>query len=527
MTLRHRAGMHSSNRFIKQIMRIKKNFIAVLVITTLLFCCSSCSIFKKHGDVLSDKIPPQKLQSDLIVLKKVLEANHPSLYWYIPKDSLDYFFNSTLNSITDSLTERQFRNKVAYIISNIHCGHTSVRSSKAYTSAVIKNPGLQFPLAIKTWSDTMVVVGNAFRDDSVLKRGTIITSINGISNKQLLDSMFSFISMDGYADDFKSQLISFNFPAFYKNSFGLSPQYNITYLDTVGNQQNTIIKNYDIKADTAKSKNTAVNLPPFRKPTRKELRTLRRLAERGLQTDTATGTAIMRITTFSGSRMRSFFKKSFRQLQQQQIKHLIIDLRENGGGNVQLSTALAEYIVDNPFRNADTIAAISRSFKYGRYIHNWLPYWFMMHIMSRKKNDDRYHLGYYERHLFKPKKEDHFNGQVYILQSGFTFSASCMFIETVRSQPNVTLIGEETGGGSYGNSAIHLPNIVLPNSRIRVSLPMYRVVFDHTKTKTGRGIFPDVAVHSSPATIKAGIDIKMQTALGLIKTADSTVAAKH
>ena len=79
------------------------------------------------------------------------------------------------------------------------------------------------------------------------------------------------------------------------------------------------------------------------------------------------------------------------------------------------------------------------------------------------------------------------------------------------------IIGEESGGGYYGNSAMHIPNITLPESRLSVSLPLYKLVMDKNRTK-GRGILPDIAVPPSSAAIRAGIDLKTDTVLSLIKT---------
>lgn len=481
--------------------------------TIFILLLLGCSAAKNSTQVLTCKLPPQQLREDFSLLKKILEANHPGLYWYTPKDSINTYFSKGISSITDSLTEAQFKNKVAYVVGKIHCGHTSVRSSKAYSKAVQKNKSLQFPLGIKTWQDSVVVTGSAFRNDSTFKRGTIITSINGFSNKQLLDSMFQFISTDGYSDNFKSQLISFNFPAFYKNAFGTGKDYRITYIDSLGNLQAATIPAYDPNDDTLNKQNK-LNLT--RRPTHKEIRTLKKLNDRSLQIDTATSTAYMRLTEF-GKGFRNFFRQSFARLHQQNIQHLIIDLRENGGGNMGISTVLARYLTSKPFKNADTVAAISRSFQYSRYIHPSLVYWFAMHTMSRRQPDGRYHFRYYEKHYFQPKKTDHFNGQIYFLQGGFTFSASCMLLNTLKGQPNVQLIGEETGGGSYGNTAVHLPAITLPHSHIRVVLPMYRVVFNHNRQKNGRGITPDVQVKSTSVSIKQGIDLKFDSTMQLIK----------
>src|SRR4028119_692098 len=79
------------------------------------------------------KIPRELLQKDYTLFRKILEEGHPSLYWYTPKDSLDYYFALTQARIKDSMTEPEFKLLLSYMISKINCGHTAVRYSKAYS----------------------------------------------------------------------------------------------------------------------------------------------------------------------------------------------------------------------------------------------------------------------------------------------------------------------------------------------------------------------------------------------------------
>jgi C-terminal processing protease CtpA/Prc len=141
-----------------------------------------------------------------------------------------------------------------------------------------------------------------------------------------------------------------------------------------------------------------------------------------------------------------------------------------------------------------------------------------MHFTGRKKSDNRIHFKYFERHLFKPKNKHHFNGQVYIVAGGYTFSAATLVTGALKGQKNVTVVGEETGGGSYGNSAMHLPVVTLPASKVRIVLPLYRLVINKMNPKTGRGIFPDVEVPPSSLSIKKGVDAKIEKVRELIKS---------
>ena len=115
-------------------MTIFRNFIFLFP----LFLIITCSAFAQAKTYALPKKSATALKEDLVLLQKILEANHPSLYWYTPKDSMDMYFKQSINSITDSLDEVQFKNKVAWVVSKIRCGHTNVRFSKKYAKDAMR-----------------------------------------------------------------------------------------------------------------------------------------------------------------------------------------------------------------------------------------------------------------------------------------------------------------------------------------------------------------------------------------------------
>ena len=84
-------------------------------------------------------------------------------------------------------------------------------------------------------------------------------------------------------------------------------------------------------------------------------------------------------------------------------------------------------------------------------------------------------------------------------------------------QENVTVVGEETGGGAYGNTAWLIPDFTLPETGVRFRLPLFRLVIDKNNPKNGRGIIPEVQSLPSQQAVAAGRDFKLDTALELIK----------
>jgi hypothetical protein len=479
----------------------------------------SCGVSKSSFSP-DKKYSLQQVQKDYFLYRDILQEHHPGLYWYTSKDSMDYYFNYGQQQLKDSMTEPEFRKVLNYVTSRIGCGHTSVSSSKAWskykdTSRLDK----MFPLSLKIWNDTMVVTANLNRKDSVLKRGAVITGINGKAVHEIIDTLFEFISTDGYNRTHKYQTLSNRgfFGSLYTSLFGLSEKYSIEYIDRLGNTKTTTAPVYDPAADTI-GRAAIRRISSIQQPSRNERKQQRLNSIRLLKIDSVNHTAVMDISSFrNGYGLRSFFKNSFRELQQNKIGHLIIDVRNNGGGEVTNSLLLSRYLSDHSIKICDSLYSVRKRGRYDQYIKNHFWNKLFITVFTRKRNDGNYHFGYFERHYFKPKKNDHYNGKVYILTGGNSFSATTLFVSSVIKQDNVTVVGEETGGGAYGNSAWLIPDVTLPETGVRFRLPLFRLVIDKNNPKTGRGVQPEVEAKPTVDAIRRNADFKLDKAMELIK----------
>ncbi|MES2773345.1 MAG: S41 family peptidase [Bacteroidota bacterium] len=477
-------------------------------------CASSSQSYnpnKKYG--------PNELKQDFDVAWKTWQQNHPSLYWYNPKDTVDKGFNELENSLTDSLTEMEFRNRLAMAAEKIKCGHTSVRLSKGFGKySARQRYELQFPIAMKTWGgDSLVVSGNAFRRDSDLVRGTIIRSVNGRPAAELISQMGRLISADGFGNNFKYQVLSNSFPTYYRYTFGLSDYYTFEYVAPDGSTKFKRLFNYNPRADTLDRRRIATPQARPQKPSKKELRNFELLSNRSLRIDTANHLAYMLLNTFSKNKLNRFFRESFRTLKEQNIPNLVIELRENGGGNISKSTRLTRYISDHAFKVADSAVAVNFKYAYPGSVKHGFWYKLEHWLVSPFRKNGLYHFKQLERRHYKPFKKNHYDGQVYIITGGYTFSAATLFIHPLKGQKNVTVIGEETGGGAYGNTAVNIPDVVLPNTGIRVRLPLYRLVVDKNLPHDGRGILPDIYVPPGSSYLRKNEDPKMEKIRQLIR----------
>ena len=367
--------------------------------------------------------------------------------------------------------------------SKIQCGHTSIKASKQYLKYLdTLKSRKSFPLYLKIWNDTAVIVYNIYRRDSLLVRGTIVDSINGLSIRYLKDTMYSYLNADGNNMVSKDQTLSTGtwFGSLYTSLFGWKKEYDIAYRDTTGAIQHASLKPVIIKPDSTQKAAAILNKP--KKPGRKEI-----LADtRSLSIDDSSNTALMELNSFAEKlELKQFFRQSFARLKKGNIENLIIDLRSNGGGRVDNSNLLTRYLVDKPFKLADSLYATTRKTKYQRYIKNDLWTRLGMLLTTRQRSPGKYHFVFYEKHYFKPRKKDHFNGRVYILSGGNSFSASTLVMSVLKPQHNVVIVGEPSGGAAYGNTAWFINEVTLPNTKVRFRLPLFRLVIDKTLPKNG------------------------------------------
>lgn len=487
-------------------------------------CCillTACGTAKNTGYNPHKKLAGDHLREDYQLMREILEKEHPSIYWYSTKQQMDSVFESEYGKIKDSMSTIAFRNVLARTVDALHCGHTSVSFPKQYERYITRARLSLFPFGMRLWSDTMVSTYNLYgRRDTILKRGTMIKSINGVSTEQIRNTIFHTITTDGYADNFKNIRVSNNFPYNYLLNFDTAKQYRIGYIDSATGEEKMVTAGLYRPPPPDTSRRTVVITPPPPIP-KKVIRQMRREAIRRLRIDTAASIAYLDVSSFSGGKQRKFYRKTFRTLNRMNIKHLVVDVRNNGGGLIGNAISLSRFMADKKFKIADTVAAAKKFSGFNRYIKFRFWYGLSMIPATRRHKDGRYHFGWWERHYYKPRSSNHFDGQVYCITGGYSFSATTLFLNAVRGQKNVTLVGEETGGGEYGNSAVFLPEIKLPYSKFRVRLPVFRLVVDKDLPKTGRGIKPDVLVLPTLESIKKLQDNKMDKVRELIKKYDT------
>jgi hypothetical protein len=162
---------------------------------------------------------------------------------------------------------------------------------------------------------------------------------------------------------------------------------------------------------------------------------------------------------------------------------LIIDLRQNGGGEPETVALLSSYLFDKRTHLCDD---------YGRDGRLAEQFWTKENVSGQKFGQG------------KP---------VYVLMSHRTFSAAEEFSYNLKSLKRATLVGEVTGGGANGGDFRRL------NDNFYVFIPDKRAVNPITNTNwEGTGVEPDV-----PASAQTALLIAQKLAIQALSTTEKNV----
>ncbi|MCR5151884.1 MAG: S41 family peptidase [Prevotella sp.] len=162
---------------------------------------------------------------------------------------------------------------------------------------------------------------------------------------------------------------------------------------------------------------------------------------------------------------------------------LIIDVRNNGGGQIT---------------SAEELAA--------RFTNEELLVGYMQHKTGKGHSD----FSKMEEQKLKPSKGIRWQKRVVVLTNRSVYSAANEFVKYMRCCPNVTVVGDKTGGGAGMPFSSELPN----GWSIRFSAcPMY----DRNRQPTEFGIEPDIYVNMESSDFPKGLDTIIETARATLK----------
>jgi len=444
--------------------------LATYCLSLLLLVVSASGIKAQDKPDVHRKIAPAQLQHDFTLLRDTLQKIHAGLYRYKSKAEMDRLFATKFALLKDSLNELSYFSMLRSLVSDIEDGHTACFLPSELENQIFKSPNL-FPIQPLFIGQQAYVAC----DTKDFQAGTEILAINNEKIKDLRRTLFSVIPTDGANETGKQVELNKFFFGHYAFALGERASFTVDYKTPSGMVKQTTLAAVAVNDIQCRPANSKV--------------------EKYLQLNYQPGNiAVLTVQSFlngylddTKENLKIFLTASFQELKVNKINKLIIDLRDNKGGEDENGALLYAYLTDKPFRYYDS-------------------------LKSTTKNLEHPNLG-----LQQPK-ENNFTGKVEFLINGKCFSTTAEFCAVAQSNERGIFIGEETGGGYYGNTSGDRATVELPNTHIRVNIPMNKYVLAVKKTRyKDRGVIPDVTLIPTIQDYLDKKDVVLAKALNLIE----------
>jgi len=434
---------------------------------------TSVSTFSQPVRESLKKIPQAQLRQDFLLMKDTLQKVHAGLYTYKTRAEIDHVFDSCYASIQDSMTIPEFFALTRFVLASIEDGHTNCRMPGQVLNDFMSNSKV-FP-AMVFFIHNRAFIFCCKQNTSLAE--TEIISINNHSMNEIILRLFDYICSDAGIQSRKNWEMPEDFQLLYSIVYGTYNSYDIRYKTKTGE-----IRTAKLQADFM---NNIFCTSPFSRPAK--------YLQLSYTTDNI---AVLTLKSFfdgfldqTGENFSNFLDSSFTDIRKKQIKKLLIDVRSNQGGNDGNGEMLYAYLTQKPFMYYASQETVSEKFP---------------------------EKGHPNLGLQQPKNNS-FNGSVYILMNGRSFSGVAEFSSIVKSNNRGVFIGEECGGGYYGNTSGDEAMVNLPNTGITVRIPMIKYTMAVKKLSHNmNGILPDYPSYITISDIIEKTDGQMKYALSII-----------
>ena len=411
--------------------------------------------------------------ADVDSLVAAIEEVEVDPYALLDKDVFYKAVADTKKSFTaDSVTPAQMYLALSRLTGMFRQGHLGV--SISYN--IIGDSGVVFPfgsmLKVIPGSHKVILTLDTVVDGVRVKKGEEIVSINGRKTPEIVESYLKHAPME-------------------KDAFGWS--YLSGDMDFLMWCENPDVKSFDVVlSDGGKTRKhtfngVAVNKlisPPKEKFVPYDYKLL--------------NDSVMLFsfnTCYWDSEFAYFLRKMNKEARDKGVKHLIIDVRSNGGGNSRAGDEVCRYLTDQKFNGfGGSKVKISNSVlkSYGKRAAD-------MGLNNYKVDSVYVNMDQDELEMELPYDAKYrFPGKSYLLIGPGTFSSASNFAWEYWKFVPGTVIGEETGGVNICVGDVIGKN--LPNSKFRMFIPWK--IFYHYGAKDGdpiQGTIPDIQVPAEEA----------------------------
>ena len=464
----------------------------------------------------------KELLSDYDLAISSLKEAHAGIYWYNSIAQLDSIFANERGKIKEGMNSYEFFRIMSKIVAITKEGHCRIGSSRD-VGEYFNKKSMMIPVIVKMLNGKLFVLNNIENNKT---KGLVITKINNEPVKKIINTIFSYSSKfaDGFIETGKIRYsidyskFTYNYTDYFKN--------NSTYELELYNPKNDKTKTIKVNAvsyQEFRDIESQIEYPEFKNPIELHIDYKKSIAQLFIHSFRHTyydenGDETIAFDVFS-SKIDSVFKA----IQKSNVKNLIIDVRNNGGGTEGYEDYVFSYLTNKSYSKYEYVQTNAFSFSFLNYTqHNTFKKQEIFENDMKKEfsleNDGRY-LRKKDFMKVESPKTNPFKGNTYVLISGKTYSGGSEFAGLLKDKTNAVFIGEETGGGFYGQTSGFGLVLTLPNTKTKIKIPLLKFVtnFESEDIPFGRGIIPSYKIQPTFHDFINKIDTEMEFTLDLIK----------
>ena len=462
---------------------MNKHLLYVLFFVVLLSGCNA-----SHLDLLPEledptlvekKLSVEQLHHDMDMLVQGALERHPELSAYADLNILNRALEMHKSEITSPMTRTEFYKVVGKLSHHFGDGHSFLIWPYQELNLLKEQGSKPFPfeVAVSKYGE-IVLKSNYTNGIESLSAGTQIKRINGVDAKELLQTMQQYTG--GETRYLRDQIVARRFPVGLWAVYGFIDDFELE-LDYEG-----VDSTLTIKAEHDwQSQNTSAGKQDF--------------YYKKLQP----GVGYLYLAHFdiAPDEFEDFIDESFAQIRKDNINALMIDIRNNPGGNTDTVTYLTRYLADKPFRLVSSVRE-----KLNQQNRGWFNYKGEVGDINNQEWDD------WQSPI---DNENRFTGNTYLLVGSISYSAAIVLATTLKDNNFATLVGETTGGFANQTAQGNLFN--LPHSQLRAYIATRSLVRPNGDLSR-HGVVPHHEAYNSVDDIKAQRDAGIERVLELIES---------
>jgi len=410
----------------------------------------------------------ESARQDLTLLYKSLIDRHPGVYRHVTPAELKGRYDEVLATVNRTLSSWEFYRAASRLTAAVKCGHTRLGLPENLRNDFTAN-GKFFPLPILFADTTMYA---RWPDQSVKQ----VISINGKKIHVIMRTIFKNISEDGNSIKSKYDLAEVAFALLYARHIELyPPTFRIEFTSTTKTLQTQSIAPVTWDKSQLSSFYERKDFKPA---------TFNMMGDTGYLYIATFDSESFRL---AGINFNDFLQSTFAELKKNKIQKLIVDIRRNGGGSDQYGANMCSYLTGKPFSYFKTV---------------------------KQKSGDGYSPVSHPCLSVQSPASNAFTGKICLLIDGLTFSTAADVASVTWANHFARVIGRETGGGYDGNTSGRSESVLLTNSGITLTIPLW--YYENAvppARELHRGVLPDVLINRTHESIVQHRDLEVETAM--------------